>query len=134
MLISMHEIPEGHVYSPSREDDLVVWKQAWVFGVNEAGLFVSKPVIVELLIPQYAGIVFTPTKCRASDAKVVGFYSKNRESLSIPRARSYFMPGFAYVLHDVIYVENFNCDPRVICGSGIHFFRTFEEAAEYMWP
>ena len=81
-------------------------------------------VIVKLEIPRGA-IVFSINnhKCRTDKAKVLEIIGKDR-------AFSDFNNN-SYYVGDVIEVFDFNCEYNEECASGIHFFRTREDAEEY---
>lgn len=79
--------------------------------------------IIELEIPDGA-IVFSinKDKCRTNRVKVVKCDGIQH---------SQFDGTFKYKEGDVIMVKGFNLQYNVECGSGIHFFRTKEEAENY---
>lgn len=81
-------------------------------------------IIVTLEIPRGA-IVFSinDKKCRTNKVKVIGIDGADR-AFSVYGDMSYYVG-------DEITVYNFNCKYNVECGSGIHFFRTREEAEAY---
>lgn len=80
--------------------------------------------VVELEIPSGA-IVFSINngKCRTNRAKVKNIYSANRAYSS----HKYF----TYYVGDEINIKDFNLAYNLECAPGIHFFRTYEEAANY---
>ena len=81
--------------------------------------------IVKLEVPKGA-VVFSinGSKCRTNKARVV-------EIIGAEVARSRYDCHFVYHLGDEIEIENFNLQYNVECGTGIHFFRTREEAEKY---
>lgn len=89
--------------------------------------------VVKLRIPAQAKRCSATTrKCRASEAKVTGFYKLNGRKSNIEYAYSIYDPGFIYKKGKTITPEKPFCEDRWNeCASGIHFFMTFEEAAEY---
>lgn len=89
--------------------------------------------VVKLRIPAQAKRCSATTrKCRASEAKVMGFYQLNGRKSNIECAHSIYDPGFIYKKGKTITPEKPFCEDRWNeCASGIHFFMSFEEAAEY---
>jgi hypothetical protein len=82
-------------------------------------------IIVTLRIPKGA-IVFSINgdKCRASQAKVIDIEGADE-------AVSGYDPKFVYRKGKTIYPDDFDCRYNQECSSGIHFFRTREEAEKY---
>jgi hypothetical protein len=72
-------------------------------------------------------------KCRASAALVLGFLkSKHEPDTDVIAAASCHDSDFMYRVGEVVEPTNgFNSDPFVECAPGIHFFLSYEEAAEY---
>lgn len=123
--------PEGYELSLDREENMIVWKKAFA----PTGF---RFVIVKLEIPKDAAVVFTPTKCRADRAIVLGFYpceegGEEIGQLDITSARSMFTRSFNYDLGKLVMPDLFDPCPIRTCSNGIHFFRTFEEAREYIF-
>lgn len=93
----------------------------------------STQVIVKLEIPASAKRSSATTrKCRCSEAKVLGFYDTKGCPIS-PRhpVRSAHSVDFIYNLGETVYVHDFDENRWHECAEGIHFFMTFEEAAQY---
>lgn len=84
-----------------------------------------KHVVVELEVPAGA-IVFSINngKCRTNKALVKRIYGGDRGFSTYGRYLSYY-PG------DEINIKDFDLMYNVECGTGVHFFRTYEEAANY---
>ena len=127
-------------YSPCRDEEIVGWKKVFarVKGDSFGDFSPFFPVIAKLRIPKDAGIVFKFSKCRASRAIVDGFYACDHEwepgpdnELSLLTAKSSRDPKFLYTKGSEVLPDSFDPDPSVICSHGIHFFRTYEEAAVY---
>ena len=121
-------------YSSCRDEEIVGWKKVFVRVYGRHAF----PVIAKLKIPKDAGIVFKFSKCRASRAIVEGFYASNHvwmpcpdNELSFTKAHSAINPGFLYEKGSEVVPDSFDPDPNIICSHGIHFFRTYEEAAVY---
>lgn len=75
-------------------------------------------------------------KCRASEALVVGFYDLDGYPLSdafinMHEFHSTHRYGFKYKLGEKVVPDSFDPDRWKECASGIHFFMTFKEAANY---
>lgn len=87
----------------------------------------GKTVLVRLEIPRGA-IVFciNGTKCR-TDRVIV------KEIIGADRAYSSYS-YMSYYVGDEINVYNFDCRFNIECGTGIHFFKTKQEAEEYFIP
>ena len=93
-----------------------------------------RPIIVKLCIPDYAkrSSAFS-RKCRASEAKVLKFYTTDHsEYVPTSKIVSHHDHSFEYRLGETIQpTEPFDPNHWVECSSGIHFFMTFQEAADY---
>lgn len=83
-------------------------------------------VIVTLKIPEGA-IVFSinNSKCRTNVAKVIDIDN------GLTKVASNYDSKFIYRKGRIVRVNNFNCQYNEECASGIHFFRTREEAEKY---
>lgn len=83
-------------------------------------------VIVTLEIPRGA-IVFSINgyKFRTNKAKVIGLDGGNR-AMSV-----YQYQYMSYYMGDEFTIYDFDCEYNVVCGPGIHFFMTREEAENY---
>lgn len=83
-------------------------------------------IIVTLEIPKGA-IVFSinNNKCRTNKAKVIEI--SNGETV----AKSRYDENFIYEVGKEIEIEDFDLMYNVECSTGIHFFRTREEAENY---
>ncbi len=93
-------------------------------------------VVLELLIPRSAQRTGTPVgrKCRASKVKVVGVVNPDPRLSHITRFHSLHDRSFTYEVGKWIKpVGEYDGDIRVECTHGIHFFMTYEEAAEYVY-
>lgn len=130
--------PVGFEFSPSRDEDMIVWKKTIVprTKVNFDSSFYEY-VVVKLKIPKDAAVLFTPTKCRANRAIVLGFYpcayGGEEYELDITSAMSWYDHSFKYNLGEEIFPDCFNPDWRITCSNGIHFFRNFDEAVNYVF-
>lgn len=104
-------------------------------GFKKAKDFLSgQGVIVELRIPATAKRSSSVgRKCRASSAKVIGFYDKTGAPYT-PKGRviSTFDADFTYEIGKTVKpTRPFNENRWSECASGIHFFITFDEAVDY---
>lgn len=88
----------------------------------------GKKVIVTLEIPKNA-IVFSINnkKCRTNICKVVDIEG------DFNKAYSSYDNKFVYEKGKTIRIKDFNLQYNVECGTGIHFFRTKQEALDYKY-
>lgn len=110
------------------EGDIIGWKKAWTDGT-----MLPKSVIVKLLIPADAQRSnATGRKCRASKARVLDLQDKQGNSLP-PDTTAYsgYDTDFTYKKGETVHVEDFDTNRWNECATGIHFFITRIEAAEY---
>lgn len=84
-------------------------------------------VIIQLRIPKGA-IVFSinNSKCRTNKVIVEKFINTDLTELS-----SAYNTKFKYHVGDVLTIQDFNMRYNSECESGIHFFKTIEEAVAY---
>lgn len=117
-------------------EDSIGWKKAIYFDV---GMGSYRNIIVKLTIPKDALLVLSKNICRASYAKVEGIYLSNPycdeppAALPITEAESWFkspISKFVYTVGQYVYPDFFSTNAEV-CAHGIHFFRTYREAAYY---
>ena len=131
--------PVGFELSLSRDEDMIVWKKVLVEKIkyNDYKEPYYEHVIVKLKIPKDASVLFTPSKCRASRAIVLGFYpcayGGEAYELDMTSAISWYNHSFKYNLGEEIVPDYFNSDWRKTCSHGIHFFRNFDEAVQYVF-
>ena len=87
--------------------------------------------IVTLEIPKGA-IVFSinNSKCRTNKAKVLDIIDID-SGLHIKEAYSEHDNNFVYKVGDSVTINDFNLAYNIECASGIHFFKTEEEAINY---
>lgn len=110
------------------EGDIIGWKKAWTDDTMP-----PKSVIVKLLIPADAQRSnATGRKCRASKARVLDLQDKQGNSLP-PDTTAYsgHDTDFTYKKGETVSVADFDTNRWNECASGIHFFITRIEAAEY---
>lgn len=131
--------PCGYEFSLSRDYDMIVWKKAFNTKIkyNNYREPYYEHVIIKLKIPKDASVVFTPSKCRASRAIVLGFYpcafGGEVYPLDITSAMSWYDHAFRYNLGEEIVPDCFNSNWRRTCSHGIHFFRNFDDAVNYVF-
>jgi Family of unknown function (DUF5758) len=72
-------------------------------------------------------------KCRTAEATVIAFFNADETPiLDRAEATSLYSAGFKYRLGETVKpVEEFNASMVEECGSGIHFFLSFSEAASF---
>lgn len=128
--------PVGFELSLSRDEDMIVWKKVLCNEIK-SDMTGYEHVIVKLKIPKDASVVFTPSKCRANRAIVLGFYpcalGGEEYKLAMTSAMSWYDHSFKYHLGDEIRPDCFDRDWRRTCSHGIHFFRDFYEAVGYVF-
>lgn len=84
-------------------------------------------VLVKLEIPKGATVFsINNNKCRTNKAKVIKIIGGNDNT-----ALSQYDGLFIYKLDEIVEVKDFNNNYNVECATGIHFFRTIEEALNY---
>ena len=88
-------------------------------------------LIVELVIPK-GSIVFSinNSKCRTNRAKVVSI-TDIEGNVTYDEAISQHNDTFIYKVGAELEIEDFDLMYNVECSTGIHFFRTREEAVNY---
>ena len=131
--------PVGYEVSLSRDNDMIVWKKAFNTKIKYDVYHVPhyEYVIVKLKIPKDAAVLFTPSECRASRAIVLGFYpcayGGETYELDMTSAMSWYDHSFKYNLGEEISPDCFDRNWRKTCSHGIHFFRNFDEAVQYVF-
>lgn len=132
--------PFGFELSLSRDNDMIVWKKALDPELKHDSLLdldYYEYVIVKLKIPKDASVLFTPTKCRANRAIVLGFYPCEFDGdiyqLDKTSAMSWYDHSYKYKLGEEITPDKFDTDWRRTCSHGIHFYRRFEEARRHVF-
>ena len=69
-------------------------------------------------------------KCRASHAEVVKIESRDGQT-QYQLGASKYNKAFAYIVGQIVRVDNYDPSPLIECSGGIHFFITRREAVEY---
>ena len=88
--------------------------------------------IVELEILETAKRCSATTrKCRCSAAKVLSIINLDGNPANVNSVRSNFDANFVYSVGEIVKVDNFDENRWNECSTGIHFFITRQEAAEY---
>lgn len=127
--------------SENRSKDIYGWKRVYYFNGKCGGNYSCsyEPAIAKLIIPKDAIVVFTNHKCRASYVIVDGFYPDDRlfepgpsKKMDIKLAVSAYDVDFWYEDGKIATPDSFNPDPDIECSHGIHFFRTYVEARQYV--
>jgi hypothetical protein len=99
------------------------------------------PLIAMLEIPKRTACHMTNYKCRASRAKVLEIRTYSRTNW-YPRmgyelkehrkvAYSAFSKSFKYKVGEVVRPKRRFSRSLIVCASGIHFYRTIEEAVNH---
>jgi len=132
--------PVGFELSLSRDTDMIVWKKALDPKLKHdslLGLGYHEYVIVKLKIPKDAAVLFTPKKSRASRAIVLGFYpcAYGGEDYQLDKtsAMSWYDHSYVYKIGEEITPDSFDPDWHKTCSHGINFFRTFDDAVNYVF-
>lgn len=102
-------------------------------GLMDYAFRYTTPCIIKLLIPEDAkrSCAFS-NKCRCDKAKVLDIQDLSGKSLCDTIAYSQFDPMFKYTIGKTVTPrEPFDTNPFNACSSGIHFFMSREEAANY---
>ena len=87
--------------------------------------------IVTLEIPKGAFVFsINNSKCRTNKAKVLDIIDID-SGLHIKEAYSEYDNNFVYKVGDSVTINDFNLAYNIECASGIHFFKTEEEAINY---
>ncbi len=106
------------------EGSFIAWKKAKA--VDEA-------VIIKLRIPEDAKRFCVNNKCRANKVEVLGFETLDGEKLPDDTIVHSFWDSLFKYHTGLIEVCNFNDDPQVECGRGIHFFLSRDDAVNYVF-
>ena len=102
------------------------WKQC-------LDILTGKKVYAKLLIPADAQRSSAHSnKCRASKAKVLGFYNEDGKRIKLKKARSWWDESFIYTVGKTVeptlpYIK----DRYTECASGIHHFMTLDDAVAW---
>lgn len=133
-----HTLPNCSGFFLERSEDVYGWKKVFARVSIAAYELRTFAVVAKLIIPKDAAIVCGITKCRASRAIVDGFYADDHEwtpspdnELSLLMAHSSRSSSFVYVVGSEVVPDSFDPDPTLTCSHGIHFFRSYQEAAAY---
>ena len=87
--------------------------------------------IVKLLIPEDAKrSSATTAKCRCDKAKVLDI-EDIKTGEKIETVKSNYDTNFAYIVGEMVYVDNFDDNRWNECSTGIHFFMNRENAINY---
>lgn len=73
-------------------------------------------------------------KCRASEAKVLGFFTLKNKPYKQPKTHTVFAGhdvSFEYKKGATVKPQKPFAKKKDVCASGIHFFMTFEDAAQW---
>lgn len=92
-----------------------------------------KSAVAEIEIPEHAKRTSATTnKCRCSEAKVIRYWTLDHKPLNIHVTHSQHDADFTYVKGATVKPEEeFDTNRWEECTSGIHFFLTFDSAANY---
>lgn len=90
------------------------------------------PLIVRLLIPAGTKINYTPSKCRAEKALVLGAETMDNKTYDGP-IMSFHDRTFEYKRFEWAKPRNGFGKSTAHCDGGIHFFRTRREARNFKY-
>lgn len=129
--------PYKEVYvAPKKVDgDIIGYK---VIRIQPHIIFQLPPIatsyaIAKLRIPADAKrIIFDNDKCRAERAVVEDIRDFWRND-QIIFGRSIYDSTFNYVIGNEVVANGFEEDASIVCGKGLHFFLTEDEAREYLY-
>lgn len=96
----------------------------------------ARSVLVKLYIPASAKrSSSTSSKCRCSEAKVLGIYDLSGNDISkvVPAVRSSYDPDFEYRVGTYVFIPNFDENRWSECSNGIHFFMDKDTARRYQF-
>ena len=89
--------------------------------------------IVELeILDDAKRLSATSRKCRCNKVKVLRILHFDRTVADVTEVKSSYDSKFIYKVGDIVSVDNFDEDRFNECGTGIHFFINFQEAANYL--
>lgn len=93
----------------------------------------DKEVYAKLLIPASARrSSANGSKCRASKAKVLGFYNAKGRRIKLEKAHAWWDENFIYTVGETVKpTRPFDKNRYDECTSGIHHFMTLDEAVEW---
>jgi len=96
-------------------------------------------LVVKMLIKSGTPRVMGDEKCRAASATILGYYSARRnQKVKYPKGGAFSIhdPEFIYPETGEVFSKNtigeiYFYTGNQTCSEGIHFFRTYQEAANY---
>ena len=108
------------------------WKQVQVYSNVPFDCF---DAIAKIEIPADArrinsGIV---NKCRCERAKVLDIFKIDNPDIHYKIAMSRWDFNFQYIVGEEVVPDWYDSNELTLCGHGIHFFMTPEEAMAYKW-
>jgi hypothetical protein len=141
--LKKRKAPETNLLPTLGHHETVVWKKAY-FQPNRSTYnrsLPSKECLVKMSLPMNTKVIigneseYGGIKCRASQARILGFYDLTGRSLKGWRTayiHSGFNELFKYVAGAIVAPkEPFDTVKTESCGSGIHFFFSPIDAARY---
>jgi hypothetical protein len=108
--------------------DTIVYKG--LYGVSKQGARPCIACTAKLLIPKGTLVYLTRTKCRAKFVKVLEI-TKVHSAVRFTHAFGTYLSSFRYVVHQKAIPDRFSLRHKM-CSNGIHFFRTLDEARNYI--
>lgn len=120
-----------------KSKSMIVWKKLvtkdWVGGPGGELLCKLRiPARARRVEPLASVQTFQKRKCRAEWAVVVSIENLNTRK-KVKKGYSLHRADFEYEVGKKVVPHRFNKSERLVCASGIHFFKTKEEAARYVY-
>lgn len=130
--IQINEATAGYALVCPEEGSFIAFKKAALQLKNGEE---EVDIIIKLEIPEDAlRSSATTRKCRASKAKVLGFYDFDHNPYELCEdeyVTSNYDRYFTYEIDKTYTIEDFDTNRWRECSTGIHFFMTFDEAVNY---
>ena len=134
--LSRADLYGANLYGAKVEESIKI--KFFPFACPETGAFIgykkaAQNFVVKLQIPEDAKRSSAyGRKCRCDKALVLGIYDTNGNETGIQQAVSSRDTKFVYKVGETVAVSDFDEDRWNECSTGIHFFITFAEAANYI--
>ena len=133
--LSEANLSGAYLYGAEVEESIKI--KFYPLACPETGAFIgykkaAQNFVVKLQIPEDAKRSSAyGRKCRCDKALVLGIYDTDGNDTGIQQAASNRDIKFIYEVGETVSVSDFDEDRWNECSTGIHFFITFAEAANY---
>ena len=134
--LSGANLSRAYLYGAKVEESIKI--KFFPLACPETGAFIgykkaAQNFVVKLQIPEDAKRSSAyGRKCRCDKALVLGIYDTNGNETGIKQVTSKRNEDFVYEVGQTVSVPDFDEDRWNECSTGIHFFITFAEAANYI--